>query len=40
MAGAGGFDDWRFALLTPGATRMVIGAHMGRITKEDIGLFS
>src|SRR6516165_2654357 len=32
--------DWSLALLAPGATGMVIRAHMRCVSKIDIGLFS
>jgi len=39
MACAGGFDDWRFALLTPTPPRVMIRAHMGGIAKENLRVF-
>src|SRR5580692_9058918 len=39
MACAGGFDDWRFALLTPTPPRVMIRAHVGGIAKK-ISAFS
>src|SRR6202166_622159 len=40
MACARGFDDGRFALLTPSAPRVMIRAHMSGIAKEDLSLFT
>src|SRR6202049_422929 len=39
MACAGGFDDWRFALLTPTPPRVMIRAHVGGIAKENLRVF-
>src|ERR1035437_9815944 len=39
MARARGFDDGRFTLLAPSATRMMIGTHVGSIAKENLGFF-
>src|SRR5260370_22829563 len=40
MAGCRGLDEGRFALLAPSAPRMMIGAHVGGIAKEDLGFFA
>ena len=40
MARTCGFDDGGFAPLTPRAPRMMIGAHVSGVAKEDLGLFS
>ena len=37
MARTRGFHDGRFTLLAPSAARMMIGAHVGGIAKEDLG---
>jgi hypothetical protein len=40
MARTRGFDDGRFTLLAPSTPRMMIGAHVGGIAKEDLGFFA
>ena len=40
MARTCGFDDGGCAPLTPRAPGMMIGAHVGGVAKEDLGLFS
>src|SRR4029077_8251898 len=39
MPRAGGFDDRRFALLTPTTPSVMIRAHVGSIAKEDLRFF-
>ena len=39
MARTRGFDDGRFTLLAPSATRMMIRAHVSGIAKENLGFF-
>src|ERR1700757_2554327 len=40
MARTRSFDDGRFTLLAPSTPRMMIGAHVGGIAKEDLGFFA
>src|SRR6478672_5462308 len=40
MARTRGFDDGRFTLLAPSTPRMMIGANVGGIAKEDLGFFA
>ena len=39
MARARRLDDRRLALLAPCATGVMIGTHVGRVAKEDVGVF-
>ena len=40
MARTRGLNDGRLTLLSPGATGMMIGAHVSGIAKEDLGFFT
>ena len=39
MARTRSFDNGRLTLLAPSSTRMMIGAHVGGIAKEDLRFF-
>ena len=40
MARTRGLNHGRFALLAPSAPRVMIGAHVGSIAKENLGSFA